>query len=441
MTPAEFLAALRAAVEAGSDGDCLAAVVAAVDPEATAPTPEALAVWSWDCPADARDRTGQAVADLAEHLVEHHGDLIPAGWTAPEARMVLLARVTSARRLADVSALWLAARDSGFDGRHPLAPLVRAWAKRPPIVAAATRADPLLPVVQSVREAPEREAGRLAFAGILDGRELPAQLPMFPAPEGPRVPLLELADYRGGPIMARGRGAPLDLRLFVGACLLTEHEFRAARARLAVTVGELRDWLFPNGWERRRDWPRVRAALWKARDYTIPDGKGLWLPFALRGDPGAGAGLCDEVVIDVELPPGSAHGPKIDRRTLAALGVESAPRFRAYLAAHSVAWRPGATRVPHPRNTAVKLWTGDPDKYPILTAADRRRLAYGEGDKRNRTRSGKGGIDTPWEGLPGVEVITRSASTTDGRRGWIIVPAKAAEAIRRRAERARRGGR
>ena len=41
----------------------------------------------------------------------------------------------------------------------------------------------------------------------------------------------------------------------------------------------------------------------------------------------------DVVLIDVELPPGSAHGPVIDRRELAGLGVDSAPRFRAYIAA------------------------------------------------------------------------------------------------------------
>ena len=51
---------------------------------------------------------------------------------------------------------------------------------------------------------------------------------------GPRVPLLELVDVRGGPIMAQGRGAPLDLRLMVAACILTPH---AARASLGAALG------------------------------------------------------------------------------------------------------------------------------------------------------------------------------------------------------------
>ena len=227
------------------------------------------------------------------------------------------------------------------------------------------RIDPIFPVVQSVREPPEREAGRLAFGGIIEDRKsLPAQLPLLPTPEGPRVPLLELSDWRGVPTMAKGRGAPLDLRLAVGACVLTPHAARAARGRLVVTVRELRDFLFPNGWERWRDWPRIREALFRARDYVIPDGRGNWLPFALRREPGEDAALDDLVLIDVELPPGSGHGPVIDRRELARLGVVSAPRFRAYIAAHSVAWRPGVTRRRHPRNRGVHLWSSNPGKLP-----------------------------------------------------------------------------
>ena len=142
-----------------------------------------------------------------------------------------------------------------------------------------------------------------------------------------------------------------------------------------------------------------------------------------------GAELDDVVLIDVELPPGSAHGPVIDRSELAGLGVDSAPRFRAYIAAHSVAWFPGKTRIPHPRNRRLKLWSGDPGKYPILTAEDRRRLAFGEGDKSHRTRAA---MDSVWEQLPGSVILTRRASTSDGREGWRIVPEAAAEAIRKR---------
>ena len=152
-----------------------------------------------------------------------------------------------------------------------------------------------------------------------------------------------------------------------------------------------------------------------------------WLPFRLAGGIGDGAGLDDVVLIDVELPPGASHGPVIDRRELAGLGVDSAPRFRAYIASHSVAWLPGRTRVPHPRNRALRLWSGNPRKYPILTAEDRRRLAFGEGDKSHRTRAEQ---EAPWTDLPGVEIVTRTATTQDGKRGWLIVPRDAARRIK-----------
>lgn len=302
--------------------------------------------------------------------------------------------------------------------------------EEPPEVRPERRIDPILPVV-TVEEAPEREAGRLAFGGIIEDRKsLPAQLPLLPAPEGPRVPILELSDWRGVPTMARGRGAPLDLRLAVGACILTPHAARATRGRLAVTVRELRDFLFPNGWERRRDWPRIRDALFRARDYVLPDGRGNWLPFALRREPGADAALDDLILIDVELPPGSGHGPVIDRRELARLGVDSAPRFRAYIAAHSVAWQPGVTRRPHPRNRRFHIWSSDPANYPVLTTEDRDRLAFGNVDRGRK--EGRSKADGYWEDLPGVEILTRKASTPDGGRGWLVVPEEAAAAIRSR---------
>ena len=136
----------------------------------------------------------------------------------------------------------------------------------------------------------------------------------------------------------------------------------------------------------------------------------------------------DLVVIEVQLPPGSAHGPVIDRRELARLGVHSAPRFRSYIAAHSVSWRPGRTRVVVPRSGGRRAWSADATSYPILTAKDRRRLAFGDDDKGHRTRAQQ---DAAWEDLPGVEILTRQAATPDGQGGWLIVPEEAAAAIRK----------
>ena len=304
---------------------------------------------------------------------------------------------------------------------------VKAWRDGPERVKAETRPDPILPTVKASKVEVRERRGRLAIGGLTDGREPRGQLPLIAASKGPRVPQLEMADSAGVPTMARGRGAPLELRLAVGACLLTPLDHRTERRRLVVTVRELRDFLFPRGWERGRDWPRIREALRTCRDYTIPVGRGgFWYPLALRYDPGSAATLDEEVWLDVELPSGAATGPLVDRRALALLGVESAPRFRAYIAAHAVCWIPGRTRVPYPGGGPPRLWTGDASRYPVLTRADRRRLAFGN-DAKNRTR---GEQDGPWEDLPGVEIVSRKASTADGRRGWLVVPEDAAVAIR-----------
>ena len=309
--------------------------------------------------------------------------------------------------------------------------------EKPPDVRAVARVDPILPVVQSVREHPARQMGRLAFGGLVEGRELPAQLPLLPTPEGPRVPLLELSDYRGVPTMARGRGAPLDLRLAVASCVMTPMALRSTQGRIVATVRDLRDFLFPHGWKRWRDWPRIRDALYRASSYSfpgpfrIPEGLAKrWIPFGLQVEPGENAGLDDLVVIRVEFPPDSGNGPVIAGPELFRLGVISGPKFRAYIAAHSVAWRPGVSRRPHPRNRRFHMWSSDPRNYTLLTRADRRRLAFGIHDRGHRTHAQQ---DAAWEDLPGVEILTRKASTPDGGRGWLVVPEKAAEAIRKPA--------
>ena len=350
--------------------------------------------------------------------------------------------IANLRLIESLSRRWIEADPRP---RHPLAPIVEAWLKRPPVVAAVTRPDPLLPVVQSMGESPEREAGRLAFGGILDvGDPTPGQLPLFLAPDGPRVPLLELVDAHGVPTMAQGRGAPLELAVYVAACIMTPYEARAGRARIVTTVRELRTFLFGARWQpgptgtRPGHWERVRsAALGTDRLWLPLDNGDLWRAVAVRKIPGpaVGRGLLDrQVIFDVELPPGSSDGPPIDRPELSRLRRESGPRFRAFLAAHSLAWRPGWTRVPHPGNRRIRVWTSNPDRYPVLTAEDRDRLAFGPGWEDRARKEGRKKADAHWEQLPGATIVTRTATTKDGRRGWVIVPTAAAEAIRKRRD-------
>ena len=166
-------------------------------------------------------------------------------------------------------------------------------------------------------------------------------------------------DRYGVPTMAQGRGAPLELAVYIGACILTPHRVRVSHGRLVTTVRELRDFLFGPTWRpgptgnRPGDWERVRAAALNASDLWLPLENGdLWRAVAVRKIPPADYRpeyLDRQVIFDVELPDGAAHGPVIDRLELARLRLVSGPKFRAYIAAHSVAWRPGVTRRRHPR--------------------------------------------------------------------------------------------
>ena len=62
----------------------------------------------------------------------------------------------------------------------------------------------------------------------------------------------------------------------------------------------------------------------------------------------------------------------------------------------------------------------------MLIRADRRRLAFGVKDKGNRTQAEQ---DAAWEDLPGCKIVTRTAATADGRRGWLVLPKAAANAV------------
>ena len=159
-------------------------------------------------------------ADIPPTVDGPKGAIVHPAYRAAEARghLAVVRFAGGWDGLEDPEGLRTAAAGWAIDKLHglPEAPeattglslLSTAIDKLPPTVRPEARPDPLLPVVQAVREAPEREAGRLAFGGILDaGDPPPGQLAMFPAPEGPRVALLELTDAHGVPTMTQGRAA------------------------------------------------------------------------------------------------------------------------------------------------------------------------------------------------------------------------------------------
>ena len=336
--------------------------------------------------------------------------------------------------VGNLHALWRAAKPArqaeGRDPpRHPVAPLVDAWQQRPKLLVPETRRDRrVLPRIESWESRPERRAGEL-FAGFDDGRDPHAGLPAFPSrvPQRHRVPLLDMVDAAGLPVVARGGAAPLESRLFVRVLTCVRpQDRREPYGQIAITFSELRDGMFPRGWQRWRDWPRLQTALLRARDYAIHDGRGRWWPVALRYMPDK-PGPRDVIVLDVAFPPGSDSGPPVPLPALDRLSVRSASQWRAYIASQSLAWRPGVTRVPAPRAGGRFTWTQSLTAYPVLTAADRRRLAFGAQDAKHRSRDE---INNAFLGLPGLVIVTeRAVDPQTGEAGWIVLPEEAAAAV------------
>ena len=407
------------------------------DPTALPPDGETLAAWLPECPAgtaraELRGLDPEAAAAF-ERAAERHG-LAAVGWRWLAFPDGLRAMVpvpgggAAWEPLATVHRRWA---DTDPDTRppHPLGPLLAAWRDRPPKVRTKGRADPILPAVRV-----SRDAARLAVGGLLADPAGPVQLALIPTPEGVAVPLLDLMDGAGVPIMSRGRGAGLAARLAVACFVLPEGTRADVRRRWTPTVRELRDFCFPRGWRRgatgRRagDWDRMRAALRVLNDAMVPDGRGgYWRPFRPWREPGAAAALDDRLDIELWLPPGTRSGPRIDRRELALLGVDSGPRFRAYIGVHSVAWEPGRTQRPVPRVPGRWGWSRDRRDYRVFDTADRERVAFGAGGRKNRTRRE---VDAPFEALPGIEIVSRRwVERGTGRGGWLILPRDAAQAV------------
>ena len=72
---------------------------------------------------------------------------------------------------------------------------------------------------------------------------------------------------------------------------------------------------------------------------------------------------------------------------------------------------------------------GDARRYPVFSARDRRRIAFGPDNPANRK---PGRVDAAWRksaDAAGVVILDTEAVDRDGKRGWIVVPAAAAKAI------------
>lgn len=144
------------------------------------------------------------------------------------------------------------------------------------------------------------------------------------------LPLL-LFDAGGGESLTQGNGAPVPLRLFVDIMLCLPPEIRRIvghHQRMFVTLRQLRDAIWPNGWQRGRDYPKLVRAMNSLTISGVPWEGGYWRPITVRNMP---VELDDLALFDVELPPGSGRGPLVNRPSAHQLGLIAAPAFRLYL--------------------------------------------------------------------------------------------------------------
>ena len=351
------------------------------------------------------------------------------------------------KTFAELAAAWTKKKKAGVADAGP-APkslacvLIKGWWDRPPRIEAECRKDTaMLSVIRVSGGAPHpaRLIGMKA-GGHTAKQETAPQLPLFrERRDEPSVAILDLVDAAKLPVIARGKGAPLPLRLGIRTLARVPLYARlpGQLIEIEISVRELRDALFPRGWQRWRDWPRMRAALVSMGEYSVIIDGTEHFPWSVRRLPTIETATLDaKAVIFLDIPPGTeGSGPIIDLPVLDELGADSVGRYRAYIASHMISWRPGATRVRNPRNGRW-VWGGDESQYPVLNRTDRRLLAFGPHDKKHRTRAE---TDAAFQNLPGISVLDeRATDPITGKVGWRVVPSKAADAIARKRERTMR---
>ena len=313
-------------------------------PAARLPTAADLAEWLPVCPVDVWEATAAAERVACPDAI---GLLSVAGVFAGadlEDAVNMVAATLS--HVASVTHRLLWYRAAPPRPLHPLRPLVDGWQRLAPVwVSVETRADRrIMPALRVVGPTTERERGKL-FGGLVDNRPREVNLTLFPhlEPERLRVPLLEIVDASGVPLRSRGAGAPIEARLIVrgGLLMLRPEDRERASVRIAVTVGELMDGLYPTKRRISKNWPKIEAALRSVRDFTVPDQTGgRWFPMALRRLPaacpdGKPPALDDRVILDLAPPPGGKAGASIDLPELDRMGVSSGPKWYAYIAGRS----------------------------------------------------------------------------------------------------------
>ena len=207
---------------------------------------------------DAEQAHGDELRLLFEHL-DQVETLIQGTESALNARIRAAVGVGE-RQLLDLAQQWPAIVEVAGE---PLSLLAAAREA----LSADRRTVAMLPTPPRVRvvEAPEDRERLPDMLPDPTKAERQLVLPSLNPHPSPRVgpaPWLTVFDTLGGVSMMPGRGAPLDLRLFVEALAWAPPAARAGRmVDVPLTVRELAEALWPHGRQRGRDLPKLRNAM------------------------------------------------------------------------------------------------------------------------------------------------------------------------------------
>lgn len=287
--------------------------------------------------------------------------------------------------------------------KHPLAALIAGCLLRP--IDPDDRDTGIMPAQLAASRDIQEAAGTLfdldaarnaPGAALMDQPGSQAYLPGMQLQTGALIPVLPILLFDQAGLGRRpGRGAPYVLRLWVEALLSVPQDKRIGRTRIKVRFGDLVDWLFPNGgYNAKRDFPALQKAFSIVSNAGIPWGDlqrgGVWSPVRVVNRPVAGNAYNHELILDVDLPPGSTGGPLIYRPILRALSVNSATGYRAMLGLCYLWDRYGATGGRFTQATRPRFARNDDGLFvsengEVLTSKDGnpiRRYMVGKGVNR-----------------------------------------------------------
>ena len=223
---------------------------------------------------------------------------------------------------------------------YPLNPLIKEWQARPRSTEPDRQDVVVSPETMRSAHFPENSSASELFQlppGGTVGHETQIELPGFACPPSTIVPTLPLFADKG----VRGHRSSMSQVIWFGAILAYPRARRPDKdadtltgtIRVETTLRDIKNWLYPGRWERKKSLPRIYEAM-KALDgeqFLVVWERRLWRFVSPLSFPTADTKLDDPLYFYVWLPPGSTGGPLINQEVLWKLRVVSMPAWRAWI--------------------------------------------------------------------------------------------------------------